>query len=136
MFKKLKHLTKKVAVLTVLFSMVCWSFSTPLTTFIPVASASVTGVTVSQMVQASQTIKANSTAIPIAKVAIVNDNSAATLTSIKVTFSGTNFATTDLATLATGDTSGVSLHTGTIDTPGSLITLATSPIFGVEMLLL
>ena len=100
---------------------------TGITSFIPITKAAVTGATVTQTVQQDQKIKASSSTTTVAKIAISNDSQAATLTSVTASFSGTGFATSDLANLATDNTSGVALYTGTSSAPTSAITLAEGP---------
>lgn len=79
---------------------------------------------------------ASSSAVAIAKVTVTASQSSQTLTSVTANFSGTGFATSDLASIATGDSSGVALYTdhtssgtaGTFDSgTDPVVTLAASP---------
>ena len=81
-------------------------------------------------------ILASSSATAIAKVTVTASQASQTLTSVTANFSGTGFATSDLASIATGDASGVALYTdhatsgtaGTFDVgTDPVVTLAASP---------
>lgn len=82
-------------------------------------------------------IKASSAAIPLMKLKVTAASAPETLTSVQVNFSttSTNFATGDLAAIATGATSGVALYAdntgagtaGVFDANDNVVTLAASP---------
>ena len=79
-------------------------------------------------------ISANSFDMPILKISVTASQAGRTLQAVTANFSGTGFATTDLAAIATDGTSGVALYEDTNSNgfynPGgtdSVITLAASP---------
>lgn len=77
-------------------------------------------------------IKANSPTVPILKIGVTASAISKTLTSVTIDFSGTGFATSDLAAIDTATSSGVSLYAdngtvpGTFDTSDQLVTLTSS----------
>ncbi|OHA69135.1 MAG: hypothetical protein A3J57_00350, partial [Candidatus Wildermuthbacteria bacterium RIFCSPHIGHO2_02_FULL_49_12b] len=132
---------QKVVSITLSITTILWSFGAPLgVLFAPgQARASLTSVVVSNGTVNGNFpgagIKASSAAIAIAKMSIAMSGGDEDLTSVTVNFSGTGFATTDLATIATGATSVVALYddagttAGTFDASDVVVTLAASPAF-------
>lgn len=141
MYKQKTQVFKKVLSISLTITTILWSFGAPLgVLFAPSqAAASLTSVVVSNgSVNGNfpgAGIKASSAATAIAKVNITMSGGDEDLQAVTVNFSGTGFATTDLATIATGATSGVALYddvgttAGTFDTSDVVVILAASPAF-------
>jgi len=124
MFKKLKHLTKEFLVFLVIFTMVCWSVSLPLTYFIKDTKAA-GGIEIMYIDDGGSTpdVYLNSTTTPEAFLKITayeTESGTNTLDSITVnldqamncsgsTCTASPFVITDLADLSTTTTSGLSL---------------------------
>ncbi len=127
-YKKVSRSLSVMTVLAVIFSLLGPAF---LLAPLPALAAATVDVNAFGLTNGNfpgAPIKASSSAVAITKVK-VNPTATATLTSVTVQFSGTGFATTTLADIATDNTSGVALYSdgGTADSFGagdSAITLA------------
>ena len=130
---KLRHITRIfVALTTILWSVGAVNFI-PL----PARAASTVSASTASLINGNfpgAPVPASSPALALVKLSVTASQADQTLTSVQVDFSGTGFDTTDLATLAADDTSGVALYddagVGNIGMLGSgdnLIAPATPP---------
>jgi len=142
--KSFKQILRKSFVILTALSVIFSSLG-PVLTNAPAARAALTGVVATtiglpnEMLNAP--IKASSLPKPIVKIIVTINTISNTLTSAQANFSGTGFATTDLAALAADATSGVALYNdagsvlGSFDATDVLVPLL-SPVWSTNNVIL
>jgi len=137
---KMKKSARKITASFLLVTTIIWSFGASLMSLTPVAVP--VAVAASAVVVSTENlptdmpgspISASSLDMPVLKISVTASSDSQTLNAVTVNFSGTDFATTDLYSIAVNATSGVAVYDDTNSdgnySPGTdtVITLATSP---------
>ncbi|MBI4812539.1 Ig-like domain-containing protein [Candidatus Falkowbacteria bacterium] len=119
-----RRIINKMTVWLTVFAVILWSVGLPaLNLILPAQAATNITASTTGLINASPNspIKASSAATAIARLQIFTDQAAQNLNAATINFSGTGFAVSDLAALATGNTSGVALYNDSGGNPGSAI---------------
>jgi hypothetical protein len=135
MKKKIKNGAKKFFASVLLAATLVWSIGLQFLVLAPVAHAASTFTFSTQGMPTQMPgspVPAGSQATPMLRIGVTASQASQTLNSVTVNFSGTGFATTDLAPLAVDATSGVALYddagsAGAFGAGDNVITLGGSP---------
>ena len=134
--RKIKKSAQKMLASFLLVTTVIWSLGASLMSLTPVAKAASAVVVSTDGLPTDMPgspISASSLDMPVLKISVTASADSKTLDAVTVNFSGAEFATTDLATIATDANSGVALYDDTNNdgnySPGTdtVITLTASP---------